>query len=144
MLTLLEEVKITKLNDATAAGVTTINSGVVDMQGFDGVVFLTSAGTIVAGAATSLKVQEDSAVGMGTAQDLASSGQTFLDTDDLKSVAVDIKRPNKRFLRLVILRATQNSDWSPIWALQYRSKKMPVTQGLDKSKLMNSPAEGTA
>ncbi len=141
---LLEAVKMTKLNDATAAGVTTINSAVVDMAGFDGVVFLTNAGTIVATGTAAIKVQQDTVVGLGSAADLAGSGQSFIDTDDNKSVAVDVKRPTKRYLRLVITRATANSDWGPIWAFQYRARKAPVTQGLDKYETFASPAEGVA
>ncbi|MDH5640127.1 MAG: hypothetical protein OEY28_02450 [Nitrospira sp.] len=141
---LLEEVKVTKLNDASAAGVTTINSAVVDMQGFDGIVFLTNAGTIAATGTAAVKVQQDTAVGMGGAADLAGSGQAFIDTDDNKSVAVDVKRPLERYVRLVITRATANSDWGPIWALQYRARQVPVTQGLDKHEKHLSPIEGTA
>lgn len=141
---LLEEVKITKLNDATAAGTSTINSAVVDMAGFDGVVFLTSTGTVLATGTATVKVQQDTAVGMGAAADLLGTSQAFIDADDNKSVAVDIKRPLERYLRLVISRAVANSDWGPIWALQYRTRKLPVTQGLDKSEMHQSPIEGTA
>lgn len=141
---LLEEVKITKLNDATAAGVTAINSAVVDMAGYDGVVFLTNSGTIAATGTATVKVQQDTVAGMGAAADLLGTSQAFVDTDDTKSVAVDIKRPGERYLRLVIARATANSDWGPIWALQYRSRQVPVTQGLDKHEKHLSPVEGTA
>ncbi len=141
---LLEEVKITKLNDATTAGVTTINSAVVDMAGFDGVVFLTNSGTVAATGTAVVKVQQDIDSGMGAAADLAGTGQSIADTDDNKSVAVDVRRPRERYLRLVIARATDNSDWGPIWALQYRTRKLPVAQGLDKSEMHISPAEGTA
>lgn len=141
---LLEGVKITKLNDATAAGVSAINSAAVDMQGYDGVVFLTNSGTVAAGGTATVKVQQDTAVGMAGAADLAGTGQSFIDTDDNRSVAVDVKRPNERFLRLVIARATANSDWGPIWALQYRTRKLPVTQGLDKLEMHLSPVEGGA
>ncbi len=141
---LLEEVKITKLNDATAAGTSAINSAVVDMAGFDGVVFLTNTGTVLATGTATVKVQQDTAAGMGAAADLLGTSQAFVDTDDNKSVAVDIKRPLERYLRLVITRAVANSDWGPIWALQYRTRKLPVTQGLDKSEMHNSPIEGTA
>lgn len=140
----LEDVKVTKLNDATAAGTTAINSTVVDMQGYDGVVFLTNMGTIAPTGTATLKVQQDVASGMGTAADLAGSGQAFVDTDDNKSVAADVKRPRERYLRLVITRATANSDWGPIWCLQYRARKAPVTQGLDKYETLLAPAEGTA
>lgn len=59
---LLEEVKITKLNDATAAGTSAINSTVVDMAGFDGVVFMTNSGAIAATGTAVVKVQQDTAV----------------------------------------------------------------------------------
>lgn len=140
----LEDVKITKLNDATAAGTTTINSAVVDMQGYDGCVFLTSVGTIVSTGTATVKVQQDVTSGMSTAADLAGSGQAFVDTDDNKSVAVDVKRPLERYVRLVVTRATANSDWSPIWALQYRARQTPVGQGLNKYESLLSPAEGAA
>ena len=141
---LLEEVKVTKLNDATAAGVTAINSGIVDMSGFDGVVFLTSSGTILATGTATIKAQQGQQSNLSDAADLAGTSQAFVDTDDNKSVAIDIKRPNERYLRCVITRATANSDWGPIWALQYRTRKLPVTQGLDKNEMHISPAEGAA
>lgn len=141
---LLGDVKITKLNDATVAGVTAINSAVVDMAGYDGVVFLTSTGTVLATGTATVKVQQDTAVGMGAAADLAGTSQAVVDTDDNKSIAVDVQRPLERYLRLVITRATANSDWGPIWALQYRARVLPVTQGLDKSETHLSPVEGTA
>ena len=141
---LLEEVKITKLNDATAAGTSAINSGIVDMAGFDGVVFLTSTGTILATGTATIKAQQGQVSNLSDAADLAGTSQAFVDTDDNKSVAIDIKRPNERYLRCVIERAVANSDWGPIWAIQYRTRKLPVTQGLDKKETFVSPAEGTA
>lgn len=144
MLTLMEEIKITKVADASAAALTTINSAPIDMAGFDGCVFLTNSGTVLATGTALVKVQQDTVVGMGTAADLLASGQAFVAGNNNLSVAVDLRRPIKRFLRLVITRAVAMSDWGPVYALQYRAKKKPVTQGLDRSKLMNSPAEGTA
>lgn len=139
-----EEVKVTKLADATAAGVTTINSAEVDMAGYDGCLFLTSSGTIVATGTAVVKVQQDTVTGMAGAADLAGTGQSFVDADDNVSVGVDIQRPRERFLRVQITRATANSDWSPIWALQYRARKQPVVQGLTKFEKHASPAEGAA
>ena len=141
---LADEAKVTKIADATVAGVTTINSAVIDMAGYDAVLFLTSAGAIAATGTAVVKVQQDSALAFGAGADLAGTGQSFIDTDDNKSVAVDVKRPLERFLRLVIARATANSDWSPIWAIQYRSRKLPVTQALDKFEKWEAPAEGVA
>lgn len=145
MVTGQEELKITKVADASAAGVTTVNSTPVDMSGFEGVIFLTAAGTIAATAVAQVKVQQDTVVGMGTAADLAASGQSFTPTtDNLKSAMIDVKKPTKRFLRVVIARSVANSDFGQIYAIQYRAKRAPVTQAVDKSKLLVSPLEGVA
>jgi hypothetical protein len=144
---LSDQVKITKLAAATAAGVTTIDSAEVDMAGYDGCLFLVNAEVITAGGAQSIKVQQDLVTGMGAAADLAGTGITVADDDDNQAFWLDVKRPLERFLRLRILRATQNSAWGPIWAFQYRGRKFPVSNNVVDTitgEKWNSPAEGTA
>ncbi|MGL4296277.1 MAG: hypothetical protein ACRCTG_11215 [Aestuariivirga sp.] len=146
-LFLSDEIKITKLANATAAGTTAINSAVVDMAGYDGCLFLTNAGAIVGGGVQSLKVQQDTVVGMGTAADLAGTGITVADDDDNQAFWIDVKRPRERFLRLVISRATQNSDWGAIWAFQYRGRSLPVVNTVTDTitgEKWEAPAEGAA
>lgn len=142
-----DDIKITKVANATAAGVTAINSAVVDMAGYDGCLFLVNAGAITAGGVQSIKVQQDTAVGMGGAADLAGTGITVADDDDDQAFWVDIKRPLERYLRLVISRATQNSAWGPIWALQYRGRSLPISNIVTDTitgEKWASPSEGTA
>lgn len=144
---LADSVKITKVAAETAAGTSTINSAVVDMAGYDGCLFLTHAGAITAGGVQSLKVQQDTAVGMGAAADLLGTGLTVADDDDNQAFWLDVKRPRERYLRLVISRATQNSAWGAIWAIQYRGRSLPqinnVTDTITGEK-HESPIEGTA
>lgn len=144
---LTDDIKMTRVAPATAAGVTTIDSAPVDMAGFDGVVFLTTVGAIVAGGVQSMKAQQDVAVGMGAAADLAGTGITVGDADDGESFFLDIKRPRERFVRCRILRATQNSAWGEIYALQYRARNRPqlnnVTDVMTGEK-HEAPAEGAA
>lgn len=144
---LSDSVKVTKLADATAAGTTAINSAVVDMTGYDGCLFLTSVGAVVTGGVQSIKVQQDTASGMGAAADLAGTGITVADDDDNQSFWLDVKRPSKRYLRVVISRATQNSTWGEIYAIQYRGRVLPcvnnVTDAITGEK-HESPSEGTA
>lgn len=144
---LADSVKITKLANETAAGTSTINSAVVDMAGYDGCLFLTNAGAITAGGVQSLKVQQDTAVGMGAAADLLGTGLTVADDDDNQAFWLDVKRPRERYLRLVILRATQNSAWGPIWAIQYRGRALPIVNNVTDTitgEKHESPIEGTA
>jgi hypothetical protein len=144
---LTDEVKITKVSVATAAGVTTIDSSPVDMAGYDGVLFLTTVLAITAGGVQSMKAQQDTAVGMGSAADLIGSGITIADDDDNQSFWLDIRRPLERFVRVRILRATQNSAFGEIYALQYRARVKPqvnnVTDTITGEKWA-SLIEGTA
>lgn len=144
---LADHTKITKVKDASAAGQTAINSTPVDMAGYDGVLFLVNAGTIVSGGVQSIKAQQDTAVGMGAAADLAGSSITIADDDDNQAFWLDVKRPLERFVRVTISRATQNSDFGPIWAIQYRGRTFPVSNNVTDTitgEKWEAPAEGTA
>ena len=143
---LLTDAEITKLADATAAGTTAVNSTGVDMQGYEGVVFLVSAGVIVAGGVQSINAAQGDTLG-GTYDDLAGSKVTIADDDDDQLFAVEIVRPVDRFVRLEIARATQNSAFGPIYAFRYGASKKPVSNNVTDaitSEIHASPAEGTA
>lgn len=142
-----DAVKITKVANATAAGTTAINSSAVDMSGYDGCMFLTTVGAIVSGGVQSIKVQQDTASGMGTAADLAGTGITVADDDDNQVFWLDVKRPRERYLRCVVSRATQNSTWGEIYAIQYRGRSFPVSNNVTDTitgEKHEAPAEGTA
>lgn len=139
----LQNNNVLKVKDASVAGTTAITSDTVDMAGYDGVCFVTATGAFTATGTATIKVQQGAAANMSDAADLAGTAQSFADTDGSKSVAVDVKSPTKRYVRLVVTRATANSVWGQIFAVQYRSRKRPVTLGLDKYELFVSPAEGT-
>ena len=128
---------------AGAAGTTAINSTAIDTAGYDGVCFVIQFGAIVAGAATSIKAQQDTVTGMGTAADILGSNQTIVDTADDTVFYYDIKRPSKQFVRIVISRATQNATCSAM-AYRYKGRNRPAVAGAGVSgKRATSPAEGT-
>ncbi len=119
------------------------------MAGYDGALFLVPLGTIVSGAVTSIKVQQSSDDGaVDTYDDLTGSSQTIADTDDDKLVYVDVLRPGKQYLKLVVSRATQNATIGGIQVIQYQKRSKPqagITQGTNVSgEQWTSPAEGTA
>lgn len=133
---------------APAAGVAAtsdINGATLDMSGWDGVLMLTTFGVITGSAVTSIKAQQDSASGMGTAADLEGTGQTIADDDDEKTFYIDLYKPLERYVRLVVPRATQNAVVASAIYIQYRASKAPVTHGTNVSgELHISPDEGTA
>lgn len=123
---------------------------VIDMQGYEGCRFVVGFGTITSGAATSIKAQQaaakTSATALTSGQDLAGTGITVADDGDNKLYILDIYKPQKRYLQLRILRATQNSVVDFAIAELYGARKLPVSAHADvgSQELHVSPAEGTA
>lgn len=110
-----------------AAGATNINGSIVDLSGFSSCLIAVHFGAIVAGAATSIKAQIGDDSGLADAADVAGSSVTVLDTDDDKVFYIDVQRPQKRYLRLVVLRATQNATVAAVYLL-YDPGVQPVAQ----------------
>lgn len=147
-MNLLEEVKITRVMTAQAAGTgDTLSSDVSDNQGFEGIAYIVMFGTITSGAATAIKVQQGAASNLSDGADLEGSGQTVHDDHDNKVHATEIIRPRERYTRLQITRATQNAVIDGVLALQYGARVKPVTHdatSVPVTEIHASPAEGTA
>ena len=116
------------------------------MAGFDGVCFIVPLGAIVSGAATSMKLQQSSDDAATDAySDVEGTSITIADTDDDKLKYLDVYRPGKRYLKLVVSRATQNATIGGILAVQYKARTKSPTQGTGVAgEQWTSPAEGTA
>jgi hypothetical protein len=146
-MNLSPNVKVTRVITAQAAGVSTINGTVLDMQGFDGVVFVASFGALTSTQVTSLKAQDGATANLADAADLAGSlTGPLADADGNRSLVLEIYKPAKRYIRPVINRATANAVVDGVVAIQYASSKSPTTNDttVAASKLRVSPANGTA
>ena len=144
-MNLSKNAKTVVISNAVAAGtsdLTTLNS--VDMQNYESVMFVIQFGAIVSGAATSVKTQQSA--DDSSFADLEGTSQTVLDTDDNKAFVIDIVKPLDRYVRPVVLRATQNSTIESITAVLYGARKMPITNDITigGSETHVSPDEGTA
>src|SRR5690242_18721854 len=80
---------------AGAAGSTAVNGAALAMHAYDSdrVLIVVTFGAIVAGAATSIKVQSDNNSSFSSAQDIAGSAQTVADTKDDTSFLIDLINP---------------------------------------------------
>lgn len=142
--------KQTKISSAVtptagAAGTTDINGSTLDMAHFAGVLMIVRMGAITAGAVTSIKAQQGDASDLSDAADLEGSAQTIADTDDDKTFYLDLYKPTKRYVRLVVDRGTQNAVVASAGYVQYEPLKAPTTHGTNVSGETHvSPAEGTA
>lgn len=136
-----KNVKITKVLATTATGTTTINTSIVDMQGYDGVVFLASLGS--AANNNGIKAQQGQASNMADAADLASSQQ--LSDGTQTDLVLELYQPQERYVRASIVRGTTTTI-EAAWAIQYCGAKMPISNvtAAQAAKLLASPDEGTA
>lgn len=146
MFTERTKVFIAATTTAGAAGTTAITSNAVDTAGYDGVCFIVPLGAIVNGAVTSMKMQQSSDdAATDDYTDVAGTSVTIADTDDDKLKYLDVCRPGKRYVKLVISRATQNATIGGVIAILYSARKRPVTHGTGVAgEQWCSPAEGTA
>ena len=135
---LSEDVKITTA-PPTAAGTSTITGSSLDMTGFDGAIFVIRLGTPATN--NNLRIQQcDTA--SGTYADLVNTKVGDHGTDT--PLVVDIRRPQKGFLKYQVTRGTSTTI-DTVCITQYRSRTKPTTQPTNTQIERHlSPAEGTA
>jgi hypothetical protein len=140
---LSNEIKIRKVAAGAVSAGTEVISSVVDMAGYEGVLFFCTIATANAG--NYLKVQQDTAVGMGSAADIA--GSKVVAAANASVVWIDIYKPTERYLTANIIRAGANTATGDIYAIQYEGKVKPELNLVTNTiigELSISPDEGTA
>lgn len=146
-MNLSTDTKVTRAVNATAVGTTAINGAILDMEGFEGVEFIGLAGTITDGL-LSLKAQDGAAANLSDAADLLGTLTTIQNADDNKAIVLDIFRPVKRYIRVVVVRAgATGAVVDGVIAIQYRARKKPTvndatTVGMTETWI--SPIDGVA
>lgn len=139
-----EDCKIVKVQDHTSAGTSAVNSDGVDIQGYEGVLFLTSFGTAAANNTVNVAQSDDNG-SSDDFTDLEGSAVALAGSSD-EDQWIDVFRPTKRYVRLEAARGTSTTLES-IWAILYSARSKPVdntTTGTIAGELATSPAEGTA
>lgn len=144
---LSKQVKVSQAITVTAgaAGTTDINGTTLDTANFEGVMIEVTMGAIVSGAVTSIKVQQGDASNLSDAADLEGTAITVADDDDNETFLIDIFKPRKRYVRVVVDRGTQNATVAAASYIQYGPRTLPTSQGTAVTLESHvSPAEGTA
>jgi len=143
-MNLSKNVNIVRVANSASTAQTDVNSSILDMSGYDGVIFIASMGAITGGGACTLEAQQNTANSTSGMAQLSGSVATGDDTDNI-SLVVDVYRPLKRYVRAVLKRADENSVADGIIAIQYKGRKAPVTFGatVKDSKIVVSPAEAS-
>jgi len=110
-----------------------VNGAGVDMNGWDGVLFLVHVGAMGTAATLDAKVQthEDSSFSTGTADVVgAALTQILAATGGGKVYAIDVWRPGEQFVRIVVTQATAAVLASATATRYRRTGRIPATQTL--------------
>jgi hypothetical protein len=132
------------LIDTAAGTADVLSSDIVDMAGFEGCMFVCKVGDATATAVGTLTVQQNTVNAAGGMAALAGDAvaYTFAAADgDDDLLIIDVYKPQERYLRAQLTRATANIVVNGIIAIQYGAKKAPVTQGatvLDSAVLVGA------
>jgi len=123
-----------------AASSTDSNSDILDMTGFDGVVFIAPIEDSVSGGVATLKVEQDVAnsdAGMALITG-ASAVATSAANDDLngKVLVLDVYKPQERYVQGVRVSATQNIAFGTLIAIQYNGRFKPPTEHASIAELV--------
>lgn len=113
-----------------AASNTDQKTAVLDMSGFDGVIFMTPITADVSGGVATLDVHQNAADSTSGSSAIAGATDTGTSTGSSlagKMLVVDVYKPALRYVMGRIRSATQNITFGPTVAIRYRAKKKPVT-----------------
>lgn len=140
-----DNLKITPVLGYFAAGTTKRTSTIIDMSGFDGVVFAAVLGTTIEGGTLDVFVEQHT---LNQTSGMARVATTTVYTVPgspaaLTSILVDVYKPQERYLQCNITPAAQNAVICGIVAIQYKAKTAPITVDSTVVKVtrLMSPAE---
>jgi hypothetical protein len=135
-------------NNILAAGTSDVNSEIVDMQNFTGILIIVALGVIAASGAVTIKVQQGNASNMSDAADILGSAiGPCADTDDNKLMVSELIRPTERYVRIVTTRGDGgNSTIDGIFVVLFGARKQPVAADATVfgQEVIVGPTEGTA
>ena len=144
-MNLFGSVKVDQILGYYAAGTTKRVSDIIDMQNYEGVIFVAELGAITEAATLDVFVEQNiinSVTGMARVATTTVHTATAADAALTKScIVVDIYKPRERYLQCNITPAVQNAVILGITAIRYNGRVKPDTTGPLKNTVLVSPAE---
>jgi hypothetical protein len=110
-----------------SANNTDSNTAILDMSGWDGVVFITAITTATTGAVVALTVESNAANSDSGMAAITGAVATKTSPANGTLLVVDVYRPQKRYVQGVITSLTQVATFGVTIAIQYKGIKAPVT-----------------
>jgi len=133
MTGLLKNVNIVRVSagGAGAASATPTKATILDMSGYQSVMFVAELGNVLTTSVVSLKVgvsdTNDTAT-MTLLTDFPTGTAGASDYDD-KCVVIDVPKVDKRYVECQIFHVTADAPFDSILAIQYNPTNAPITQG---------------
>lgn len=127
---LLNDVVIDRVLIDMAAGQAATAGDILDMAGFEGVIFIAKLGDVTDTSVVTLTAQQstaNSAGGMATLSGSVTFTAGAADADN-NLLVLDVYRPTERYVRPVLTSATANAVKNGIIAIRYGGRKLPATQ----------------
>jgi len=143
---MLKDIVVERIMNAQSVGTSAVNSSVVDMDGFDGVVFVAAFGTITDGT-PGIKAQQGEKADGSDMADLEGTKVSLSVDDDNKLAVLDVKKAKERYVRCVVIRGGDTGAVvDGVIAIKYKGRVAPTTQpsSVAASEFHVSPDEGTA
>lgn len=146
-MNMLKDLTISQLLGYFAAGTTKRTSDILDMAGYDGVIFVAHLGTLITAGTLDVYVEQNTANSTSGMARLATTTVHTVTSGDAaltqSCVIVEVFRPVERYLQLNITPATQNAVVLGVSAWQYNARLKPRTVAASciQSTILHSPAE---
>lgn len=145
-MSLLKNVKVAYVAGAAVAAQTEVLSTVLDMTGYDGVMFIALLGDVTATSVLTLTAKGNTASSTSSPTPVtqkATSAFTAGASDaDSAALIVDVYDPALRYMFASLTRTVANAVVNGIVAIQYKAEYRPTTQ--DATVIANAMGPGLA
>lgn len=143
---MVNEIIVERVLEAQAAGTGEVTSSVVDVGGAQGVCIVVAFGEITDGTPV-VKVQQGNLANGNDMNDLVGNITMAATTDNNKLAIIDVKKPTKRYVRVVVDRSVGTPSTGSVIddaiAIKYSGRVYPTLMGTTVANkiLLVSPEE---
>lgn len=131
-MSLLKNVKVTPVAASAVAAQTEVLTSVIDMQGFDGVMFVALLGDVTTASVLTLTAKGNTANSTSSPTPVTQVATAAFTADgtsaDDKALVVDVYDPALRYVFASLTRTAANAVVNGIIAIQYTAEFKPTTQ----------------
>jgi hypothetical protein len=131
-MNLSKDIKITVVEAAAAAAQTELVTDVLDMTGYEGVMFIALTGDVTTASVLTLTVKGNTANSVSSPAPVTQKASDAFTADgtsaDSKVIVVDLYKPAMRYVFGSLTRTAADAIVGGIIAIQYNAKTKPTTQ----------------